>query len=103
MEVIIIVSLAGIASVFFVIMLTLLKVPLVIVIIFKRLIFLEQNIRQLRDTVKSMSRRHILIRNNRWDDHHHDGNEYGNLDYDHNDLNYRDDSDDLDDQRNQEQ
>ena len=53
-----------------------------------------------------MSRRHILIRNNRWDDHHHDGNEYGNLDYDHNDLNYRDDSDayhDLDDQRNQEQ
>ena len=101
MEVIIIVSLAGIASVFFVIILTLLKVPLVIVIIFKRLIFLEQNIRQLRDTVKSMSRRHILIRNNRWDDHHNDGNNH-----DGNDHNYHDDSDayhDLDDQRNQEQ
>ena len=39
-----------------------------------------------------MSRRHILIRNNRWDDHHHDGNEYGNLDYDHNDLDYHDES-----------
>jgi len=50
-EVIIIVSLAGIASVFFVIILTLLK-----------------NIRQLRDTIKSMSRRHILIRNNRYSD-----------------------------------
>jgi len=50
-EVIIILSLAGIASVFFVIILTLLK-----------------NIRQLRDTVKSMSRRHILIRSNRYSD-----------------------------------
>jgi len=50
-EVIIILSLAGIASVFFLIILTLLK-----------------NIRQLRETVKSMSRRHILIRNNRYSD-----------------------------------
>lgn len=50
-EVIVIVSLAGIASVFFVIILTLLK-----------------NIHQLRDTVKSMSRRHILIWNNRYSD-----------------------------------
>jgi len=50
-ELVIIVSLAGIASVFFVIILTLLK-----------------NIRQLRDTVKSMSRRQILIRRNRYSD-----------------------------------
>merc|ERR1712156_861434 len=50
-ELVIIASLAGIASVFFVIILTLLK-----------------TIRQLRDTVKSMSRRQILIRRNRYSD-----------------------------------
>merc|ERR1712156_501593 len=50
-ELVIIVSLAGITSVFFVIILSLLK-----------------NIRQLRDTVKSLSRRRILIRRNRYSD-----------------------------------